>query len=75
MPRTNTLAYYKNTKITAIKRFTVHAPGDNLKVVFAEFSTLCMGKPWLELPKFPTLDVNVGVPHTNPAFLYNTPTP
>jgi hypothetical protein len=67
VPRTNTIAYYQNTTITAIKSFIIHAPVENLKVVFAEISTLCMGKPWLELPKFPTLDVNVGVPHTNPA--------
>ncbi len=34
LPRTNTLAYYKNLTITAVKSFIVLAPGINVKTRF-----------------------------------------
>ncbi len=40
MAETNTLAYYDTATVTTVKEIIIQAPGDNLKVVWAKFTTL-----------------------------------
>ncbi len=40
MEVTNILAYYDTATVTTVKGIIIQAPGDNLKVVWAKFTTL-----------------------------------
>jgi hypothetical protein len=41
LPETNTLAYYKNPLITAVKSFEVHAPGVSIMKLFTSVIYEC----------------------------------